>query len=70
MTNAKFTVLMNNVKNRPLCDLRPMKNDLYYVTFGMTEEQLKEYAELLIRKGVAYREYGNVFIFGVKECIY
>lgn len=70
MTNEKFIVLMNNIKNSPPCDLKPMKKDLYNVTFTMTDKQLKEYSDLLISKGIAYREYGNVFIYGVKECVF
>ena len=70
MENKKFETLMKNVKNICSRDLIYYhKVDLYNVSFAMTTEQLKNFADLLVSKGVAYREYGNVFINGIKECI-
>lgn len=70
MKNEKFENLMCNCKNYAPCDLKPLKDVLYNAAMEMNEKQIKTFAELLVSKGVAYRERGNVFIYGVKECIY
>lgn len=64
MVAEKFKILKQNIRNTPPCDLP--KDQLYDVSFLMTEEQLKDYGELLCEKGIAHREYGHVYIEGKK----
>lgn len=60
MVNEKFRILKQNIKNTPVCDLP--KNQLYNVSFMMTQEQLKEYADILYEKGIFTFEYGHAYI--------
>ena len=64
MNKDLFRALMTNVKNRPTCDLKPLTKALYDVSKGLNEDQLNEYAELLISKGVAEYKHGHIFING------
>lgn len=67
MDKEMFEALMTNVRNRARCDLISHTKALFNVSKGMDEEQLTEYIELLLSKGIAYREYGHVYIKGIKE---
>lgn len=60
MLTEKFKILKQNIKNTPACDLP--KNQLYDVSFMMTSEQLKEYADILYNKGIVTYEYGHAYI--------
>ena len=70
MVKRKFDTLMENVKRMETAELLEKKEDLYNVTFAMTEMQLKEFTDYLVWKNAAYREEGNVFIYGIYECIF
>lgn len=64
MNKDLFRALMTNVNNRPTCDLKSIMKALYDVSKGLNEDQLNEYAELLVSKGIAEYKYGHIYING------
>ncbi len=65
MKTEKFEILKRNIKNIPACDLK--SEDLYYASFTMNAEQVKEYAQVLKGKGVIAFLYGHAYIRNNKE---